>query len=109
MKPKLSNVNVNVVNKNRQQQFPMPSPPSEDAKSVSTQKTSKTNRTRSGTNKFIKLNDDIYNYIITNKIEDRQNGMENTLTNGIDDYTEKLKMVSLNRSKYYIFYNIINK
>ncbi|ORX86801.1 hypothetical protein BCR32DRAFT_300525 [Anaeromyces robustus] len=44
-----------------------------ETKSISTQKSCKSNRTRSGTNKFIKLNDDIYNYIIVNKIEDNKN------------------------------------
>ncbi|ORX42748.1 hypothetical protein BCR36DRAFT_155528 [Piromyces finnis] len=35
---------------------------------TSTQKSFKSNRTRSGTNKYISLNDDIYRYIISNKI-----------------------------------------
>ncbi|OUM61814.1 hypothetical protein PIROE2DRAFT_12063 [Piromyces sp. E2] len=41
---------------------------------TSTQKSLKSNRTRSGANKYITLNDDIYRYIITNKITEGGRG-----------------------------------
>jgi len=44
--------------------------PDDAVSTTSTQKSFKSNRTRSGTNKYITLNDDIYRYIISNKINE---------------------------------------